>query len=118
MSKRATPQNGFSDIEQLRRFLLDNVADMTWRRMAERKFDNRVSAGTLNRIANDEQYEPRRPAIRKALGLPCYAPAPVCPKHGVVHRGQCPKNRKPPKSLWDWPVRELARAIRERKEMG
>lgn len=56
--------------------------------------------------------------LRAALGLPCYAPAPVCPKHGVVHQGQCPKKTKPPKSLHYWPVRQLARAIRERKEMG
>lgn len=62
-------------------------------------------------------YEPKTTRIRALLGLPCYSPALVCPVHGVVHQGQCPKKRKPPQSLFDWPIRQLARAIRERKEV-
>lgn len=90
MPRRATPQNAFSGIAELRRFLLDNVADRTWRNMAKMEFGNRVSAGTLNRIANDTDYEPKRPDIRRALGLPSYVPMPVCPKHGIAHDGKCP----------------------------
>lgn len=77
-----------------------------------------VKLGTLARIYLDENYEPKTTRIRALLGLPCYSPALVCPVHGVVHQGQCPKKRKPPQSLFDWPVKQLARAIRERKEMG
>lgn len=96
MPRRATPQNAFSGIAELRQFLLENIADKTWRNMADKEFHNLVSAGTLNRIARDKDYEPKRPDIRRALGLPCFAPAPVCPKCGVVHTTKrCTANRKP-----------------------
>lgn len=75
-----------------------------------------ISKAMAYRVANG--YEPKTTRIRSLLSLPCYSPALVCPKHGVVHRGQCPKRLKPPQSLFDWPIRQLARAIRERKEMG
>lgn len=58
--------------------------------------------------------EPKKAAVRHALGLPALAPAPVCPVHGVVHTGRCPRPKATPKRLWDWPVRALARALRER----
>jgi hypothetical protein len=59
--------------------------------------------------------EPHDPKIRVAFGLPELRPAPVCPKHGVVHAGQCPRAARVPKDLWDWPVKALRDAIRNRK---
>lgn len=59
-----------------------------------------VSLGTTVRVANG--YEPKQPAIREALGLPVTAPAPVCPKCGVVHiRKTCPPAgpRKPRRNV-------------------
>lgn len=78
--------------------------------------DTGISVGYLHQVLHGKRRASNK--VLAALGLPCYSPALVCPKHGVVHRGQCPKNIKPPKSLFDWPIRQLARAIRERKEMG
>ena len=50
-----------------------------------------VKIGTLKRIAFDDKYTPQRADIRTALGLPVTAPAPVCPRHGIFHKGRCPK---------------------------
>lgn len=48
-----------------------------------------VSFGTIGRII--EGVEPKTPDIRHALGMTVYQPAPVCPIHGVVHVGRCPR---------------------------
>lgn len=61
---------------------------MTWRKIAE--FFPGVPAATLCAIAKHNR-DPKSPAIRSALGLPAYASAPVCPVHGVVHQGRCPR---------------------------
>lgn len=50
-----------------------------------------ISRAMAFRVANG--YEPKRADIRAALGLPCYAPAPVCPKHGIPHPGKCPRKK-------------------------
>lgn len=50
-----------------------------------------VKIGTLKRIAWDSKYSPKRPDLCARLGLPVTAPAPICPRHGVVHRGRCPR---------------------------
>ena len=50
----------------------------------------RVTRATVWRFLHEE-LEPERPALRAALGLPVTAPAPVCPRHGVAHKGRCPK---------------------------
>ncbi len=60
---------------------------MTWRAIAAH-FDG-VPAGTLCAIAKGR--DPKSPAIRAALGLPAFASALVCPVHGVVHPGRCPR---------------------------
>lgn len=60
---------------------------MPWRKIAE--FFPGVPAGTLCAIAKGR--DPKSPAIRAALGLPAFASAPVCPVHGVVHPGRCPR---------------------------
>ena len=53
--------------------------------------DYRIPLGTLSRIANDPNYEPRKTQVLKALGLPALAPAPVCAHCGIVHLAKrCP----------------------------
>lgn len=47
------------------------------------------------RLVNDCDYEPKRSDIRAALNLPILAPTPVCPTHGIVHPGRCPRPTKP-----------------------
>ena len=64
-----------------------HTATKSWRKVAAR-FG--ISSGMAYRIAK-HGYMPKDRAIRRRLGL-------------VV-----------PRDLWDWPVRELARAIRERR---
>lgn len=69
-----------------------------------------VPLGTLCRIYKDSRYEPKRPDIRAALGLPCYAPAPVCVKCGIVHvtkrctakRNTSAAPRRNWKRAWQW----------------
>lgn len=90
--------------------LADYARLQDWQKVGGKKG---VSGGMAYRVAV-HGYEPRANRIRASLGLPALEPAPVCPVHGVVHAGHCPKPRRAPKSLWDWPVRELARALRER----
>lgn len=61
---------------------------LTWREIAERYPG--VPAGTLCAIAKGR--EPKKHAIRNALGLPDLAPAPVCPHCGRVHQSDvCPE---------------------------
>lgn len=73
-----------------------------------------VPLGTLCRIANDPAYTPKKTTMLRKLGLPKTAPAPVCQVHGVVHIGSCPKPKRAPKSLFDWPIKALTQALRER----
>lgn len=84
-------------------------AGQSWRDLAK---EFRVKPGTLCRIAK-HGYEPKKAAIRAALGLPTLAPAPVCPRHGIVHTRAC-RAARAPRRLFDWPTKALARAIRER----
>ena len=94
--------------------------------------DYGITCGTVARILRG--IEPKRADIRRQLGLPELAPAPVCPVHGVVHISRsCPKpdsfernaqeydRRKQDGSLPHRknrfpPFRELARAMRERRD--
>ena len=71
-----------------------------------------VSHAVIQRVLAG--VEPTDPTIRKALGLPHLKPAPVCPVHGVVHLGGCPRPKRAPESLSDWTVKSLAEAIRNR----
>ena len=63
----------------------------------------RVTRATVWRFLHEE-LEPERPALRAALGLPVTAPAPVCPRHGVVHvsRRCPPDNSKPRPKRRNW----------------
>jgi hypothetical protein len=72
----------------------------------------KINVGYLSQIMRGKRRASNK--VLSALGLPCYAPAPVCPKHGVVHAGQCPRAARVPKDLWDWPVKALRDAIRNR----
>jgi hypothetical protein len=76
-----------------------------------------ISSPTARRII-EEDYEPKTIRIRLALGLPAYAPAPVCPKCGVVHlRKFCPKPRQY-HDLYDMPVTALRSSLDNRVECG
>lgn len=71
------------------RFQLPDTV-LTYRDVADaltRKTGTRVGLGTVYRLARG--VEPHGSRLRKALGLPLTAPAPVCPVHGVVHARQC-----------------------------
>lgn len=75
-------------LDKLRaRLIAARATEMPWRKIAE--FFPGVPAGTLCAIAKGR--DPKSPAIRAALGLPAYASALVCPVHGVVHAGRCPR---------------------------
>ena len=60
----------------------------------------KVSGGLIYRMAL-QGYEPKDDHVRAALGLPILAPAPVCPVHGVVHTGSCPRVGKRPRWVRD-----------------
>ena len=59
------------------------------------KFGPKITRIIIWRLINEPDYEPHDTNIRLALGLPALAPAPVCPVHGVVHPGRCPKPHTP-----------------------
>ena len=54
---------------------------------------------TLRRISLG--IAPKDQAICDQLGITRYAPAPVCPVHGVVHTGSCPRVGKRPRWVRD-----------------
>lgn len=82
----------------------------TWRAVGDAYS---VPARTAWRIANTD-YEPKSSSLRLRLGLPALAPAPVCPRHGIVHtRKTCPRPRRY-RDLWDIPTTELRRMLEER----
>lgn len=59
-------------------------AGKTWRQIAANDYHGTVKPGTLCRFVKTD-WEPRRPTIRAALGLPALVPAPCCRKCGAVH---------------------------------
>ena len=77
----------FSGIKALREFMSNYEG--SWRKLAW-EFNGQVSISTLRRII-DGDYIPKRPETIRALHLPLTAPVPVCPRHGVAHKGRCPK---------------------------
>ena len=70
---------------------------LKWRVIADdyQQGGYRIPLGTLCRIAKDDHYQPRNHATLKALGLPVTAPAPVCPRCGVVHLRKCRARNMP-----------------------
>lgn len=81
------------------------AAGMPWRQVAG--FFPGVPAGTLCAISKGR--DPKSPAIRRALGLPAYQAAEVCPVHGVVHTGRCP--RKSADTYDAWRTRNLPKLL-------
>lgn len=72
-----------------------------------------VSAAVAQRVAMTD-YRPKSPAIRAALKLPILGLGEICPVHhkvcAVKHRTAA---RKPHhRDLFDWPVKDLAAAMR------
>lgn len=63
---------------------IKNTLGLPWREIAKMAEFQPIPFGTLERFATT-CYEPKRPEWRRILGLPSFAPAPVCPKCGVVH---------------------------------
>lgn len=49
-----------------------------------------ITGALAFRIAK-QGYVPKDGEICKRLGIPVFAPAVVCPKHGIVHHGRCPR---------------------------
>jgi hypothetical protein len=68
-------------LDKLREHLVRLHRTRTWRDIA-RDFPD-VPAGTLCAIANGR--DPKKPGIRKSLGLPYYLPALACARCGQVH---------------------------------
>jgi hypothetical protein len=84
-----------------------------------------ISGGMAFRIA-EQGYEPKGARNRLILGLPAFAPAPLCATCGVVHLKKCAvgrKSRRPAQvrtdgGLWDLPVKTLKWMFENRKEFG
>ena len=77
----------FSGLVALREFLKNYNG--SWRQLVW-EFRGRVSVSTLRRIAGGH-YTPKRREVIRALHLPETAIVSVCPRHGVVHKGRCPR---------------------------
>lgn len=63
---------------------------MGWREIG-RKFPG-VHPATLCAIYKHGR-EPKKSETRRALGLPVLQWVAVCPEHGIVHVGRCPRIR-------------------------
>ena len=77
----------------------DNLC-MTWREIATMPKYQGIPIQTLSMIYLGKRGVPKK--YRERLGLPTTQPAPVCPEHGVVHVGKCPKKLRPPRHQLGW----------------
>ena len=100
----------WKDIDGLR-----NTFSLSWRKIACTPKYQGIPAGTLCAFYKGKREIPIE--YRAQLGIPYELPAPACAECGIVHIGACPKKRKPRvyRSLFDWPVKELARALENRE---
>lgn len=117
-----TPKNSKMIVSTLaaQNRLVDLHADLgTWQAVAVSVSGGRLDRGLLCRIARGRQRAPR--SVLKALHL---LPPPKPSKRtrrrrlwrSAAWRSACATTRRPaPRSLWDWPVRALALALRERR---
>jgi len=87
-SMRSSHGMSLQTLETVKARLCDERCSLgSWEAVASK---NGVSVGTVCRVSSG--YAPRKAHIRLALGLPALAPAPVCPRHRVVHQSKrCPK---------------------------
>lgn len=80
------------DIDSLRRAMAETAARLHNWRLVGREYG--ISGGMAWRIVRDG-YDPRETEIRRRLGLPVYAPAPVCQDCGEVHVvGECTRGKR------------------------
>lgn len=104
------------DITSLRKKLIKDYRRYShkggWRKVGS---DYGISGAVAYRIANSD-YEPRDPHIRARLGLPAYAPAPVCVKCGNVHVTKRCTRKQPPTRWSDYPIDQLRAALDNREE--
>lgn len=78
-------------------------------------YGGRVTYGTIGRAIKG--IEPKQRKAREELGLSPMGLVPVCRDCGEPHPAKrCPKKRKY-RSLFDLPVEELARRLKEREEI-
>ena len=79
-----------------------------------------VNHAVIQRGLNGEF--PRDIGTRLRLGIPVLRSVPVCHQCGEVHvRKRCSRSQVPGsryRSLWDWPVEELRRALVGREEFS
>ena len=101
------PNASVQTLDTLRsRLTSARATGMTWRAIADH-FPG-VPAGTLCAIVKQNR-DPKSPTIRQRLGLPAYQSAEVCPVHGVVHTGRCP--RKSADTYDAWRVRNMPKLL-------
>ena len=76
----------------LERLAARYATGMTWKALGA---GIGVSAATVRRAVMLGEY-PNDNELRRRLGIPELAPAPVCPVHGVVHSHVCKASKMPP----------------------
>lgn len=78
-----------------------------------------VNPAVVWRLVNEENYEPKGYDERRRLGLDVFAPAPVCPKCGVVHvTKRCTKKPAQVADLFAMPADELRWRMEHREEIN
>lgn len=76
-----------------------------------------VSKAMIFRIAR-RGYEPKRPDIRRNLGLPAMVPAPVCDECGALHlQKNCPNKRPKYQDWFAYPKNKLLELLKNRVEI-
>lgn len=102
-------------IEQVRKELNDKYNQLgNWRKVG--KFYN-LPARTVNRIARDLTYYPKRSDILLKFDLPAMALHPVCRKCGKVHPPKrCPDGRRVYQDLFAIPTKQLANMLQNRTD--
>jgi len=96
----------------LQRAYIRHSNDGGWRKVGD---EYGITGAMAFRIANSD-YEPKDPHILSTLGLPAYAPAPVCPKCGKVHVTKRCTVKKPPERWSEYTVDQLRTALINREE--
>jgi hypothetical protein len=82
-----SPRTSLQTLESLAAHLADRKRELgRWQAVAD---EIGVSVGTCVRVANG--YEPKRPELRRRLGLPIMAAVPCCYDCGGIHISKrCP----------------------------
>lgn len=91
---------------------LHDTSGLGWREIARLGEFIPIPAGTLAAIAKGYPV-PKKWYAR--LGLKLYLPAPACDRCGQVHVSKrCPNRPRHYRDLWDMPVTELRRRLKQR----